>query len=49
MILTIDSATTPSCRLAEKCGFPLFEKRTPIGHVQPNMVSDSYYYYRIYR
>ena len=49
LILTIDCANTPSCRLAEKCGFTLFEKRTPIGHVQPNMVSDSYYYYRIYR
>lgn len=49
MILSIDCANTPSCRLAEKCGFTLFEKRTPIGHVQPNMESDSYYYYRIYR
>ena len=49
LILTIDCANTPSCRLAEKCGFSLFEKRTPIGHKQPNMESDSYYYYRKYR
>jgi len=34
---------------AEKCGFELFEKRFPIGHIQPNMESDSYYYYRRYR
>ena len=49
LILTIDCANTPSCHLAEKCGFELFEKRTPIGHIQPNMESDSYYYYRLYR
>lgn len=49
LILTIDSANTPSCNLAEKCGFELFEKRTPIGHKQPNMESDSYFYYRKYR
>lgn len=48
LILTVDCANTPSCRLAEKCGFELFEKRTPISHIQPNMESDSYYYYRIY-
>lgn len=49
LILTIDCANVPSCRLAEKCGFEPFEKRTPIGHKQPNMESDSYYYYRMYR
>ncbi len=49
LILTIDCANTHSCKLAEKCGFVLFEKRTPIGHIQPNMESDSYYYYRLYR
>lgn len=49
LILTIDCANTPSCTLAEKCGFELFEKRTPIGHTQPNMESDSYFYYRLYR
>lgn len=49
LILTIDCANTPSCKLADSCGFELFEKRTPIGHIQPNMESDSYYYYRIYR
>ncbi len=49
LILTIDCANEPSCKLAEKCGFELFEKRTPIGHKQPNMDSDSYYYYRKYR
>lgn len=49
LILTIDCANTASCKLAEKCGFELFEKRTPIGHKQPNMESDSYFYYRIYR
>lgn len=49
LILTIDSANVPSCKLAEACGFSLFEKRTPIDHKQPNMISDSYYYYRRYR
>lgn len=49
LILTIDCANTPSCTLAEKCGFELFEKRTPIGHAQPNMESGSYFYYRLYR
>lgn len=49
LILTIDCANIPSCNLAEKCGFELFEKRTPIGHRQPNMESDSYLYYRKYR
>lgn len=49
LILTIDCANMPSCKLAEKCGFELFEKRTPIGHIQPNMESDSYFYYRLYR
>lgn len=49
LILTIDCANIPSCNLAEKCGFELFEKRFPIGHIQPNMESDSYFYYRKYR
>lgn len=49
MILTIDCANKASQRVAEKCGFELFEKRTPISHKQPNMVSDSYFYYRKYR
>jgi [ribosomal protein S5]-alanine N-acetyltransferase len=49
LILTIDCANIPSCSLAEKCGFELFEKRTPIGHKQSNMESDSYLYYRRYK
>lgn len=49
LILTIDEQNLPSCRVAEKAGFILFEKRTPIGHKQPNMVSPNYYYYRKYR
>lgn len=49
IILTIDCANIPSCNLAEKCDFELFEKRIPIGHKQPNMESDSYFYYRKYR
>ncbi len=49
LILTIDCANIASCKLAEKCGFKLFEKRTPIGHKQSNMKSDSYYYYRKWR
>ncbi|KAF5054548.1 Acetyltransferase (GNAT) domain protein [anaerobic digester metagenome] len=49
LILTIDPANVPSCRLGEACGFELFEKRTPIGHKQSVMESDSYYYYRRYR
>ncbi len=49
LILTIDCVNVASCKLAEKCGFELFEKRTPISHKQPNMESDSYFYYRKYR
>lgn len=49
LILTIDCANESSCKVAEKAGFELFEKRTPISHKQPNMESDSYYYYRKYR
>jgi [ribosomal protein S5]-alanine N-acetyltransferase len=49
LILTIDCANIPSCHFAEKCGFELFEKRTPMGHKQANMESDSYFYYRRYR
>lgn len=49
LILTIDCANIPSNNFAEKCGFELFEKRTPIGHKQANMESDSYFYYRKYR
>lgn len=49
LILTIDCANVPSCHLAEKCTFELFEKRIPMGHKQPNMESDSYFYYRKYR
>ena len=49
MILTIDCANKASCKVAERAKFELFEKRTPIGHKQPNMESDSYFYYRKYR
>ncbi len=49
LILTIDCENQASSKVAEKSGFELFEKRTPINHKQPNMVSDSYYYYRKYR
>ncbi|WP_167956131.1 GNAT family N-acetyltransferase [Anaerosporobacter faecicola] len=49
MILTIDCANEASCKVAERAGFELFEKRTPINHKQPNMESESYYYYRKYR
>lgn len=49
LILTVDCANTPSHRTAEACGFQLFERRTPVGHKQHNMVSDSYDYYRLYR
>ena len=49
LILTVDCANVPSNKLAEKCGFELFEKRTPMGHKQPNMESDSYFYFRKYR
>ena len=48
-VLTIGCANEASCRVAERAGFELFEKRTPIGHKQPNMESDSYFYYRKYR
>jgi len=49
IIITIDCKNTTSCKVAEKAQFELFEKRTPIGHKQPNMESDSYFYYRKYR
>ncbi|OVE64373.1 GNAT family N-acetyltransferase [Clostridium diolis] len=49
MILTIDCKNIASCKVAEKAQFELFEKRTPIGHKQSNMESDSYFYYRKYR
>ncbi len=49
LILTADSDNAPSCALAERCGFETFELRTPLGHTQPNIVSKSYYYYRLYR
>lgn len=49
MVLTIDCANAASCKVAEKSGFELFEKRTPISHKQHNMESDSYFYYRKYR
>lgn len=49
LILTADCDNEASCAVAKKAGFELFEKRTPIGHKQPNMPSDSYYYFRKYR
>ena len=49
LVLNIDCANEASAKFAEKCDFQLFEKRTPIGHVQPNMESDSYLYFRKYR
>ena len=49
VILTIDCANAASCGVAKRAGFELYEKRTPIGHQQPDMESDSYYYYRRYR
>ena len=49
LILTIDCANGASCRVAEKAGFEKFEKRTPLSHKQPNMESESYYYFRKYR
>lgn len=48
LILTIDKENMPSQKLAEKCGFVLYEKRIPVGHKQANMESDMYYYYRKY-
>lgn len=49
LILTIDCANEASCRVAEKADFEKFEMRTPLSHKQPNMESDSYYYFRKYR
>jgi len=49
LIATIDCANEASCNTALACGFELFEKRMPVGHVQPNMESDSYFYFRRYR
>ena len=49
LILTIDCANEASCKVAERAGFELFEKRYPMNHKQPNMESDCYYYYRKYR
>lgn len=44
-----DTVNEASCKVAERAGFELFEKRYPINHKQPNMESDCYYYYRKYR
>jgi len=49
LILTISCANDPSNKLAQKCGFELFERRTPIGYQLSNAESDSYFYYRKYR
>ncbi|UUZ78800.1 GNAT family N-acetyltransferase [Paenibacillus sp. P26] len=49
LILTINCANVLSNKLAEKCGFKLLEKRTPIGDNQLYMENDSYFYYRSYR
>ena len=49
LIATVDCANEASQKTALACGFELFERRTPIGHNQPNMESDSYYYFRRYR
>lgn len=49
VILTIDAANDASYQLAQACGFECFEKRTPISHRQPNMESESYFYFRKYR
>jgi len=49
LMATVDCANEASCKTALACGFELFERRTPIGHVQPNMESDSYFYFRRYR
>ena len=46
LILTIDIANVPSQKLAQKCGFKVFEKRTLIGYENMNMKSGSYFYYR---
>ena len=49
LIATVDCANEASQKTALACGFDLFERRTPIGHAQPNMKSGSYYYFRRYR
>lgn len=49
LILTIDCANEASCKVAQRAGFELFEKRYPHSHKQPNMESDCYYYFRKYR
>lgn len=49
LILTIDVANAASCKVAEKAGFELIEKRTPISYKQPNMESDSFFYFRKYQ
>ncbi|MDO4460426.1 MAG: GNAT family N-acetyltransferase [Clostridia bacterium] len=49
MVLLIDVANDASNKVAERTGFELFERRTPISHKQNNMVSESYNYWRKYR
>lgn len=49
LILTINCANVPSNKLAKKCGFKLYEKRTPISDNEFIMENDSYFYYRKYR
>ncbi len=49
LILTIDCANEASCKVVQRAGFELFEKRYPLSHKQANMESDCYYYFRKYR
>jgi ribosomal-protein-alanine N-acetyltransferase len=48
LILLADESNASACRLAEKCGFALYEKRVTVGHRLPGMLGDVYYYYRKY-
>ncbi len=48
LVLLADQSDASACRLAEKCGFSLYEKRMTVGHCLPGMRGDVYYYYRKY-
>jgi len=46
LILVVPASHASEGRMAEKCGFMLYEKRTTIGHNLAGLSEDTYYYYR---
>ena len=46
LILVVPASHASEGRMAEKCGFMLYEKRVTIGHTLAGLTEDTYYYYR---